>query len=285
MVIASFTANGFNYNSNKDEAELTSACINSAIKNTNYNNYEILIINNNSEKKETELYLKKVSDKYTNIRIYNYPGEFNFSAINNFAAEKAVGKILVFMNNDIEIISNNWLEEMVSLALRPEIGCVGAKLYYPDDTIQHAGIVLGVGGVAGHSHKYMRRNSKGYFNYLQLTRTVSAVTAALLVVEKVFDSVGGFNETELKIAFNDVDLCLKIMQAGYRNIFTPFVEAYHHESKSRGDDQTGQNTLRFKGEFKYMRAVWRDLLDSDPFYSINLTKSREDFSYSGESEK
>src|SRR5437867_1219482 len=168
---------------------------------------------------------------------------------------------------------------MVSHVCRPEIGCVGAKLYYGNDTIQHAGVICGIGGVAGHSHKYFARKAPGYFSRLKLTQTLSAVTAAcLLVRRKVYEEVGGLDEENLTIAFNDVDFCLKVRVAGYRNIWTPYAELYHHESISRGNEDTPEKQARFQEEVEFMKNKWGDKLAIDPYYSPNLTRDREDFS-------
>jgi GT2 family glycosyltransferase len=170
---------------------------------------------------------------------------------------------------------------MVSWAVQPDIGCVGAKLYYADDTIQHAGVILGIGGVAGHSHKMFPRSSPGYFARLKLAQNLSAVTGACLVVRKeVYEEVGGLNEKDLKVAFNDVDFCLKVREAGYRNIWTPFAELYHYESKSRGEEDSLEKKERFNREVIYMIGRWEKELKVDPYYSRNLTLDREDFSFS-----
>ena len=264
----------------KDLAEITQVCVESIFKKTLYPNYEILIINNNSEEEKTFAFLDELQRKSSRVRVIDYEKPFSYSAINNYAVTHARGEVIGLVNNDMEIINEGWLTEMVSHAIRPDIGCVGAKLYYPDDTIQHAGIILGIGGVAGHSHKYYPQDGHGYFSRLQLTQNLSAVTAALLIVKKsIFEEVGGLNEQHLKIAFNDVDFCLRIMSKGYRNLWTPFAEAYHHESKSRGFEDSPEKIERFQREIKYMRDTWEDTLDNDPYYSPNLTKDSEDFSY------
>jgi len=263
----------------KDMAELVKGCVHSIIEHTKYPNYEIIIVNNNSEKEDTFILFDELTTRYDNIKVldYNYP--FNFSAINNYAAEHADGEILGLINNDIVIINDGWLTEMVSHAVRPDIGCVGAKLYYDDNTIQHAGVVLGIGGVAGHSHKYFRRDSPGYYNRLLIPHSVSAVTAACMVVRKsVYKEVGGLNEEELTVAFNDVDFCLKVGKAGYRNFWTPFAEAYHLESKSRGAEDTPEKRARFLKEVGYMKKTWGGLLENDPYYSPLLSREMEDYS-------
>ncbi len=264
----------------KDFAKMTQVCVESILEKTTYPNYEIIIVNNNSEKEETFAFFETIQRKSTRVRIIDYTKPFNYAAINNYAVERAAGEVIGLVNNDIEIINEGWLTEMVSQAIRPEIGCVGAKLYYPNNTIQHAGVILGVGGVAGHSHKYFPRNAPGYFSRLQLTQNLSAVTAALLLVKKsIFKEVEGLNEKHLKVAFNDVDLCLKVMAKGHRNLWTPYAEAYHHESKSRGRDDCSVKMERFHREIKYMQDTWGSLLNNDPYHSPNLTNQHEDFSY------
>jgi len=263
------TRNGF---------DILKACIDSIREKTTYPRYEILIVDNGSDDPETLQYLAGLS-KSGAARVIPYPHPFNYSAINNFAARKAKGTLIALMNNDITVISPDWLGEMVSLAVRPGTGCVGAKLYYPNDTIQHAGVVVGVGGVAGHSHKYFDRKAAGYFGRLRLPHNVTAVTAACLVVKKkIFDAVGGLDEDNLKIAFNDVDLCMKIHDAGYYNIWTPFAELYHHESVSRGAEDDPAKVARFQGEMGFMKKKWGNALVYDEFYSPHLTVKYEDFS-------
>jgi GT2 family glycosyltransferase len=202
---------------------------------------------------------------------------FNFSRVNNLAAARARGPILCFLNNDTEVISPDWLEEMVSHAVREDVGAVGAMLYYPDDTIQHAGVVLGLGGIASHPHRGLRRGAPGYYGRAALTQAASAVTAACMVVRKAaFDAVGGFDEA-LAVAYNDVDFCLRLGARGLRNVWTPFAELYHFESVSRGDDSQGPSRERFLRESQLMRDRWQDLLDADPFYNPNLSLTRADF--------
>jgi GT2 family glycosyltransferase len=262
----------------RDQFEVVSRCVSSILEKTSYPNYEIVVLDNRSEDRETLDYLRAV-EKHEAVRVIRYDHPFNFSAINNFGAQKASGSILGLVNNDIEVLSPDWLSEMVSHAIRPEIGCVGAKLYYPDDRIQHAGVILGIGGVAGHSHKYTHKSSPGYFSRLLLVQNLSAVTAACMVVRKsVFNQVGGLNESDLAIAFNDVDLCLRIRQAGYRNLWTPFAELIHHESISRGAEDSPEKIERFNRETEYMKTRWGQALLEDPYYSPNLTLAKEDFS-------
>ncbi|NQW94749.1 MAG: glycosyltransferase family 2 protein [Polaromonas sp.] len=262
----------------RDGHDILKICIESIITRTTYPHYEILIVDNQSTCSKTLAYLGKLNAAGT-AKIIPYDHAFNYSAINNFAAGHAQGTLLGLINNDVEVISADWLTEMVSHAVRPQIGCVGAKLYYPNDTIQHGGVVLGIGGVAGHSHKYYPRTANGYFDRLRVVHNVSAVTGAALLLRKhLFNSVGGFDATGLAVAFNDVDLCLKVMAAGYRNLWTPFAELYHHESISRGDEDTTQKKARFRAECDVMQRRWGPLLANDPYYNRNLSLEKEDFS-------
>lgn len=262
----------------RDGYDMLHRCISSILANTLYDNFEILIVDNQSQDHRTLSYLNKISS-LQNVRILKYDLPFNFSAINNMAVNEARGEIIGLLNDDVEIITENWLEIMVRHALRPEIGAVGAKLFYDNDTIQHAGVVLGIGGIAGHAHKMFLKSSHGYFSRLQLTQNYSAVTGACLVVHKsLYKLVGGLEEKQLPVAFNDVDFCLKLEKAGYRNVWTPYVEAYHHESISRGVENTAEKISRFDAESAYMRRKWGERIDYDPYYNKNLTKKREDFS-------
>ncbi|QYM79768.1 glycosyltransferase [Horticoccus luteus] len=258
-------------------------CLSSLFAKTSYPHYEVIVVNNRSDDPATLRYFDEL--RTAGVTVLDYDAPFNYSAVNNTAVRAAHGELLAFLNNDIEIISPDWLDEMVSHAVRPEIGCVGAMLYYPDDTIQHAGIVLGVGGrpgtpsVAGHAFKCATRGSEGQRARLRLVQNYSAVTAACMVMRRaVFDEVGGFNETDLPVAFNDVDLCLRVQAAGYRNLWTPFAELYHHESATRGLEDTPEKQARFAREVAYMRAQWAEVLDADPAYNPNLTAEHEDFS-------
>ena len=273
----------------RDQYGLLHQCIESILEKTHYTRYEILIVDNQSKDPKTLEYLKRLEREYHNIRVLPYDKPFNYSAINNFAAERAEGEVLVLMNNDVEVISEGWLTEMVRHALRPEIGAVGAKLYYDNLTVQHAGVVLGLGEVAGHAHKYFPRESDGYFGRLKLVQNYSAVTGACLAVRKaLYREVGGLNAEHLTVAFNDVDFCLKLVEKGYRNLWTPYAELYHHESRSRGIDNTPEKQARFEREVYYMVRRWRDLIESDPCYSPHLSSFFEDFrieTYWGERRK
>lgn len=263
----------------RDGMKILQRAIDSILSTTQYSNYEILVVDNQSREKSTLQYLHKIQNN-DKIRVIQYDEPFNYSGLNNYAAKKAKGSILALLNNDIEIISPEWLTEMVSHAMRPDIGCVGAMLYYPDNRIQHAGVIIGLGGCAGHSHKFFNRGDNGYTDRLLCVQNYSAVTAACLVVEKnIFHEVDGLNETELVVAFNDVDFCLKVQALGYRNLWTPWAELYHYESISRGQDNTRKKRKRLTSEVNYMRDTWKTARATDPNYSKFLTKIREDFSF------
>lgn len=261
----------------RDNADVLATCIRSIRSHTRYENYEILIIDNGSvEEKTKRLFNDLASDP--SIRVLRMPGPFNFSKLNNAAAREATGDVLGLVNNDIEATHEDWLAEMVALAARPETGCVGAKLLYPDGRLQHAGVVIGLGGVAGHGHRFARADDPGYLGRLRSIQNVSAVTAACLVVRKqVFDEVSGLDES-LTVAFNDVDFCLRVRAARYLNVWTPFAELIHHESVSRGRDLTPSKARRFADEYAIMQRRWGAALLSDPYYSPHLTYDREDFS-------
>ncbi|NHN37619.1 glycosyltransferase family 2 protein [Pseudomaricurvus alcaniphilus] len=263
----------------RDRCEILQPCVDAILERTEYRNFELIILDNQSRCAETLAYMEEVRQRDSRVRVEHWDHPFNYSAINNFGVSVARGGIIGLVNNDIEPINAGWLTELVRHACRPAVGCVGAKLYYPNDTIQHGGVILGIGGVAGHAHKYRPRDDYGYFSRLQLVQSYSAVTAACLLVRKsVFEQVGGLNEKDLKVAFNDVDLCLKVRAAGYRNLWTPYAELYHHESVSRGEDNSPEKQQRFQDEIRYMRKTWGSELDSDPAYNPNLTLAFEDFS-------
>ena len=265
----------------RDMLPVLKQCVDSILAKTTYRNYEILILDNQSVEPETLAYFEELS-ALPNVRILQYDAPFNYSAINNFGVQHARGELIGLVNNDIEVISPEWLSEMVGHARRPQVGCVGAKLFYGDGRIQHAGVVVGLGGLAGHVHKFLPTNASGYMNRLQSTQAFSAVTAACLLVRReTFEAVGGLNERHLQVAFNDVDFCLKVQKAGFRNIWTPHAKLYHHESISRGIDNTREKRARFERESKYLRAAWSEYLASpgrDPYYSPFLTHIGEDFS-------
>ncbi|MEX8495330.1 glycosyltransferase [Sphaerotilus sp.] len=272
----------------RDGCDLLRTCIESIVQRSAYTHYELLVVDNQSSCPRTLAYLSALESGAAaegRARVLRWDHPFNYSAINNFAATQARGSVLGLINNDIEVISPDWLGEMVRHALRPDVGCVGAKLYYPDDTVQHAGVVLGVGGVANHALRGAARTSPGYFGRLWTVCNPSAVTGAVLLVRKqVFDAVGGLDAEGLPVAFNDVDLCLKAMAAGYRTVWTPHAELYHHESVSRGTDTTPEKRARFLGEVAVMQARWSRWLLDDPHYNPNLTRLREDYSLASATE-
>ncbi len=255
-------------------------CVESIFSKTTYTNYELIIIDNGSDDIVTLRYLQHLQED-PRVIVIRDDRPFNYSALNNKAVEQAKGELIALLNNDLEVISEDWLGEMVSHVLHAEVGAVGAKLYYPNDTIQHAGLILGLHGfAAGHAHKHLIRDSLGYCGRLLLVQSFSAVTAACLLVRKeVFCAVGGFDEQNLSVAFNDVDLCLRIQAQGYQNIWTPYAELYHHESASRGYEDTPEKQERFKNEVAYMQQRWNKDLLVDPAYNPNLTLEREDFSF------
>ncbi|MCF6172210.1 MAG: glycosyltransferase [Campylobacteraceae bacterium] len=264
----------------KDKSELLKMCIESILQKTTYENFEVIGISNNSEEKETFEEMRRLGSLDNRVKFYEYNIPFNYSDINNYAVKTyAKGEHIILLNNDIEIITSKWIEEMLMHSQRKEIGAVGAKLYYPNDTVQHAGVIIGIGGTAGHAHKYFNRKHTGYFARLNLIQNFSAVTAACLMIKKsLFYEVGGLNEKNLKIAFNDVDFCLRIQEKGYRNIFTPYCEAYHHESISRGSEDTQKKKERFRNEVLFMRKRHKKILeDGDPYYHKNLTLIKQNF--------
>jgi glycosyltransferase involved in cell wall biosynthesis len=255
-------------------------CIDSIVSKTIYNNYEFIIVDNGSDDEETLDYLALLKTK-PNFQVIRDDRPFNYSQLNNLAAEKARGEIIGLINNDIEVIAPEWLGEMVSHAIRPEIGAVGAKLLFPNDTLQHGGVILGVGGVANHAHLHLPRHYHGYFSRMSVIQQFSAVTAACLLVRKaVYDEVGGLDEKNLSVAFNDVDFCLRLAKSGYKNVWTPYAELYHHESATRGQDLAPEKRTRFLREVNYMMATWgKDFID-DPAYNPNLNLDFPDFSLS-----
>ncbi|MBY7901782.1 glycosyltransferase [Vibrio fluvialis] len=258
--------------------DVLSVCIDSILEKTTYKNYEIIIVDNGSDCPDTLEYLKTIQNKYINVTVLTDDSPFNYSALNNKAAAIAKGEILALVNNDVEVITPEWLTEMVGHAIQPQNGAVGARLWYPDDTLQHGGVIM-VGGVAGHAHKHLPKGLPGYACRAIVSQNYSAVTAACLLVRRdVFEQVGGLNEKDLTVAFNDIDFCLKVQEAGYLNVWTPYAELYHYESKTRGFEDTPEKKQRFEKEVQYMRGRWAHILDADPYYNPNLTMAREDFS-------
>ncbi|MEK6589307.1 MAG: glycosyltransferase family 2 protein [Nitrospinota bacterium] len=258
--------------STKDQIELLKACLESIVNKTDYQNYEIIIVNNNSVQKDTVEYLNSLSEN-KNVKTLHYARQFNFSAINNYAMDKIDTEVAVFLNNDIVVKSSEWLSAMVEHIQRDEVGAVGAKLLFPNNTIQHAGVILGIGGVAGHAFKGLHSGiNQSYFGHDEAIRNYSAVTGACLMVRKrVFEEIGGFDEINLPIAFNDIDLCLRLRERGYLIVYTPYAVLYHYESASRGYG-VGPDP-----EANYMIKKWKHKLYNDPYYNMNLTLQREDF--------
>lgn len=254
-------------------------CVSSIIEKTTYQNYEIIMADNGStDPKMHELYAEFEQQLPGRFFVESIDIPFNFSTINNRAAKKAHGEYLLFLNNDTEVITENWLTLMVSFAQQERIGCVGAKLLYPNNTVQHAGVILGLGGVAGHGHYGYPHGDLGYFGRLAINVNYSAVTAACLLMKKAdFDAVGGFEEA-FTVAFNDVDLCLKVQALGRDNVWLHEAELYHFESQTRGYDDKGKKKKRFEQEKVMMEEKWGPLIENDPFYNPNLTRDIPDFS-------
>jgi GT2 family glycosyltransferase len=260
----------------RDKVDLLRKCVDSILERTTYAAYEIVIVDNQSKDPATLEYFASV-DKHSHVHVLKHDCPFNYSHINNEAVRQCRGELVCLLNNDIEVITPDWLEELVSHALRPHVGAVGAMLYYPNDTIQHAGVVIGVHGVAAHPYSGMPRGHNGQMARARLTQALSAVTAACLLVRReVFEKVGGL-DTALQVAFNDIDFCLRIRQCGYVNIWTPFAELYHHESASRGLEDTPEKHERFEGEIDFMIKRWSRQLRADPYYNPNLSLSDEPF--------
>lgn len=253
----------------RDRVDLLKRCVDS-LRASTYPNCEIVIVDNQSSQPETLEYLAGIAD-LDNVRVLAYDAPFNYSVINNFAVERVDGEILGLINNDIEVISPDWLEQMVWHVVRPDVGAVGAMLYYPDDTIQHAGVIVGLGGVAGHAHAHLPRGTDGYHGRASRVQSLTAVSAACLLVRReVYLEVGGFDDG-LAVAFNDVDFCLRLVERGYRNVWTPLAELYHHESASRGVENTPEKQARFRAEVETMLGRWSHRLHSDAAYHPALS--------------
>jgi glycosyltransferase involved in cell wall biosynthesis len=263
----------------RDLGAVVDCCLTSIFEKSTYDNFEVLLIDNGSTEPETlqiiEAWKQKAADRF---RCIPYQVPFNYAQINNYATQFATGDYLLFLNNDIEVMTPDWLEAMIEQGQRPSIGAVGAMLLYPNDTIQHAGVIAGIGGIAGHSHKCFAATASGYFNQIQTVNNYSAVTAACLLCRRsVFEEVNGFDEA-LAIAFNDVDLCFKMVSRGYRNVYLPHVRLYHYESRSRGYEVTPEKRARFEREADRLRQKWPDLIAHDPCYSPHLSRHAENFS-------
>ncbi len=265
---------------NKDHVEDLKRCISSIEEKSTYDNYEIVVVENNSETKEIKDYYELLKDD-PRVKVVTYTGSFNYSAINNFGVKETTGEYILLLNNDTQVITVNWMEEMLMYAQREDVGAVGAKLYYGDKTIQHAGVVIGLGAhrTAGHTHYKQHRENLGYMGRLCYAQDVTAVTGACLLVKKsLFEKVGGLDES-FAISLNDVDFCLKLRKLGLLNVFTPFAELYHFESISRGLDDQGEKAERYNRESAHFRDKWKkELRQGDPYYNPNFSLDRSDFS-------
>ena len=255
----------------RDRGDLVERCIAGLLQRTNYENLEILIVDNDSTDPVTLALFARFGEEDARIRVLKFPGPFNFSALINAGANSARGEIFLLLNNDVEVIESGWLREMVSQALRPDVGPVGAKLLYPDGKIQHGGIVIGPGGKAIHVHRFSERNEEGYFDQLALPRTLLAVTGACLAIRReIFFEIGGLDEINLAVTYNDVDLCLRAREFGYRTVWTPYAELFHLESVSRGLDNPS-DLARFERELMYMRKRHACFSQNpDPFHNANI---------------
>ena len=264
---------------NKDHVDDLSRCLESLYQFAGYSRFEVIVIENNSTDPATFAYYEEAKKKFSCLQVVRYEGPFNFSAINNFGRKFAKGEQLLLLNNDVELLSPDFLVEMLMYSQRPDVGCVGAKLYYPDDTIQHAGVFLGINSTAGHSHKGHPRESSGDMYRLAVPQNMMAVTGACLMVKtELFDRVGGLDEEAFAVAYNDVDLGLKLWKMGYLNVFTPFAEAYHHESKSRGSDEEGPNAVRYAREkANFIKAYGSLMEQGDPYYNRHLNLKYENY--------
>ncbi len=264
---------------NKDHVEDLRRCVTSILERSSYDNYEIMIVENNSETKEIFKYYEELREN-PRIHIVTYEGGFHYSRINNFGVSKADGEYIILLNNDTQVITLDWMEELLMYAQRGDVGAVGLKLYYEDRTIQHAGIVIGLGAhrTAGHTHYRVSSNNLGYMGRLCYAQDVTAVTGACLMVKKeLYDRLGGLDES-FAVALNDVDFCLRLRKAGYLNVFTPFAELYHFESASRGLDDSGEKAQRYNKEAEQFRQKWREELEAgDPYYNPNFSLDRSDF--------
>lgn len=264
---------------NKDHVEDLDKCLRSIEDKSTYNNIEYIIVENNSSLKKTYAYYEKIQQENERVKVVTWDGAFNYSAINNYGVKFAQGEYLLFLNNDTEIINEDCIEELLGYCMREDVGVVGARLYYPDDTIQHAGVIIGLGGIAGHCFSGMPKEGPGYFARAFCAQDYSAVTAACMMVKRdVFELLNGFDE-ELQVAFNDIDFCLRVRELGKKVVYNPYAELYHYESKSRGQDDTEEKADRFKRENDFMRERWNQILvKGDPYYNPNLSLVRGDFS-------
>ncbi|HEY9566452.1 MAG TPA: glycosyltransferase family 2 protein, partial [Thalassobaculum sp.] len=262
----------------RDRVELLRTAVGSLLEKTDYPDIEVLIVDNGSTEDETRRYFETVTAADPRVRVVTDGGPFNYSRLNNLAAAEATGAVLCLLNNDTEVSHADWLAEMVGHAMRPEVGAVGARLYYGDGRVQHAGVVLGIGGIAGHVFAGLEPGQPGYFSREALTQCYSAVTAACLVTRReIYEQLGGLDEDNLGVAFNDVDYCLRVWESGHSVVWTPFAELYHHESASRGSDEDPTRRARFRKEVQHMRERWQAPIAADPYYNPNLSLAHDDF--------
>jgi GT2 family glycosyltransferase len=261
----------------RDRVELLAACLDGLLQKTNYRPFEVLVVDNGSSEPRTLHYLAQIAE-HPDVRVLRHDRAYNFSAINNLAAREARGSFLCLLNNDTEVVEPDWLNELMRYAVRPEVGAVGAKLLYDDGSIQHAGVVVGLGDAAGHAHRFTPAEEPGYFRQPHVAQFVTAVTAACLVVDRAkFDAVGGLDEEGLAIAFNDVDLCLKLQTAGLRNVYVPHAVLLHHESKSRGSDLSPKHLDRYLRELRVLQERWGPATYEDPLHNPNLDRYSETY--------
>ena len=263
---------------NKDHTVDLDNCIRPMLTEGTYKNLEFVIVENNSTEQATWTYYEKIQKEFPNVHVVRWEREFNYSAINNFGVQHAKGEYLLFMNNDIELIAKNFVEEMLGFAQREDVGIVGARLLYEDDTIQHAGVVIGFGGIAGHTFIGLHKSENSYFNRAMCAQDYSAVTAACMMSKRsVFDAVGGFTE-ELAVAFNDIDYCMKVRKLGKLVVYAPYAVLHHYESKSRGLEDTPEKVARFNREIATFAKRWPEILkNGDPYYNPNLTLRKSNF--------
>ena len=264
---------------NKDHTEDLKRCMDSIDQKSTYRNYEYIIVENNSTEEETFQFYKKLEAENPKAHVVYWDREFNYSAINNYGATFAKGEYILLLNNDTEIINEDCLEQLLGYCMRSDVGAVGARMYYEDDTIQHAGVVIGFGGIAGHCFVLQPRGTTGYCHRIICAQDYSAVTAACMMVKReAYEKVGGLSE-EFEVAFNDIDFCLKLGRAGYHIVYNPYAELYHYESKSRGAEDSPEKTARFQREIEYMRNHWIGILkNGDPYYNPNFSSVYNNYS-------
>ena len=261
----------------RDHEALLRTAVESIRMFSTYPNYELVIVDNGSRDPQAVAYLATLASQ-PGIQVIRDDSPFNYSRLNNGAVAHCRGDIVCLLNDDIEVVTPDWLEEMVSFAVKPDVGAVGARLWYPDGTLQHGGVIIGAGGVAGHAHLRLPKGSPGYCSRAVLQQELSAVTGACLMIRrKVYQQVGGLDE-QIAVAFNDIDFCLRLRAAGYRNIWTPFAELIHHESASRGYEDNPEKIARFQREIRFMQSRWGTTLASDPHYNPNLALRSGDYS-------